>query len=161
MSDRRSHVAANGGVSEREGQIMAADGKVAALSSVKLFSECSKRELRTIAGLCTDAKVDEGFVLTTQGSLGVECFVVADGEAAVQIDGHTVAIVGAGDCVGELALLDGGRRTATVVSRTPMKLYVMTSPEFRALLETSTDISRKILVSLADRLRQAEAGRVQ
>jgi CRP-like cAMP-binding protein len=136
---------------------MASDGKVTALSSVGLFSECNKRELRTIAGLCTEAEVAEGFVLTTQGSLGADCFVVADGEAAVQIDGHTVATVAAGDCVGELALLDGGRRTATVVSTTPMKLYVMTSPEFRALLEASNDISRKILISMAHRLRQAEA----
>jgi CRP-like cAMP-binding protein len=135
---------------------MATDGKVQALSAVKLFSGCNKRELRTIAGLCTGTSVGEGFVLTTQGTLGVDCFVIAEGEAEVRIDGHTIAKVGPGDCVGELALLDGGRRTATVVATTPMRLYVMTSPEFRAFLDTSTDISRKIMISLAQRLRQAE-----
>jgi CRP-like cAMP-binding protein len=135
---------------------MATDGKIQALSSVRLFSGCNKRELRSIAGLCTQAGVGEGFVLTTQGSLGVDCFVIAEGEAVVQIDGRTVARVGPGDCVGELALLDGGRRTATVVARTPMTLYSMTPREFRAFLDTSTDVSRKIMVSLAQRLRQAE-----
>jgi CRP-like cAMP-binding protein len=142
---------------EWEGRIMTTDGKVQALSSVRLFSACTKRELRDIAGLCTPAFVAEGFVLTTQGSPGVDCFVIADGEAAVHIDGRPVATVGPGDCVGEMALLDGGPRTATVVARTPMRLYTMTPGEFRSFLETSTDVSRKILVSLACRLRQAEA----
>jgi CRP-like cAMP-binding protein len=75
----------------------------------------------------------------------------------VQIDGRTVATADPGDCVGGLALLDGGRRTATVVARTPMQLYTMTAAEFRALLEASPDVSRKIMISLAQRLRQAEA----
>jgi CRP-like cAMP-binding protein len=157
MSPGPSHHAAGDVVSAREGWTMASDPKLQALSSVKLFSQCSKRELRTIARLCIAANRGEGFVLTTQGSPGRECFVIVDGEADVQIDGRTVAAVGPGDCVGELALLDGGRRTATVVARTPMQLYTMTAAEFRALLETSPDVSHKIMVSLAQRLRRTEA----
>ena len=136
---------------------MAPDPKLQALSSVKLFSQCSRRELRTIADLCIGANKEEGSALTTQGSVGRDCFVIVEGEAAVQIDGRIVAAVGPGDCVGELALLDGGRRTATVVARTPMRLYTLRTAEFRALLETSPEVSRKIMISLAQRLRRTEA----
>jgi hypothetical protein len=146
-----------GVVRTREVWIMTRDGTLQALRSVKLFSQCSKRELRTIARLCVGATRGEGSVLTTEGSVGRECFVIVDGEAAVQIDGRIVAAVGPGDCVGELALLDSGRRTATVVARTPMRLYTLRTAEFRALLETSPEVSRKIMISLAQRLRRTEA----
>ena len=136
---------------------MADDAKVKALRSVGLFSGCSARELRSIARLCTEFRFDEGFVLTTQASPGQECFVIVEGTAKVVIDGDTVATVGPGDCVGEMALLDGGPRTATVVAETPVTVYVMSTTEFRSLLGTSPTIDRKIMASLARRLRDAEA----
>jgi CRP-like cAMP-binding protein len=138
---------------------MAADRKVEALRSVGLFADCSTRELEGIARICTSVQVDDGTVLTRQGDPGRECFVIADGSAAVEIDGEEVATVGPGDCVGEMSLLDGGRRTATVIARSPMTLYVLTAAEFRAVLDASLSIPRKILTSLARRLRHAEAGR--
>jgi CRP-like cAMP-binding protein len=138
---------------------MARNGKVAALGSVGLFSGCSDRELRTIAQLCTEFRFDEGFVLTTEGSPGQECFVIAEGTAEVVIDGHTVAKVGPGECVGEMSLLDGGPRTATVVTMTPMTAYVLSTTEFRSLLGTSPTIDRKIMAGLARRLRGAETDR--
>ena len=136
---------------------MAADARAEALGKVGLFSGCTKKELGSLAGLCTVLNVDEGFVLTTQGAPGWECFVIADGDATVDIDGRTVAKVGPGDCVGEMSLLDGGPRTATVTARTPMTLYALSAAEFHSLLETSSTIDRKIMTSLARRLREAES----
>ena len=138
---------------------MAVDGKVEALRTVGLFEGCTKRELQQIARLCTEFHFDEGFVLTTQGTPGQECFVIATGEAKVVIDGQQVAKVGAGDCVGEMSLLDGAPRSATVTALTPVTVYALSTAEFRTLLGTSPTIDRKIMVSLAHRLREVEAHR--
>jgi CRP/FNR family cyclic AMP-dependent transcriptional regulator len=135
---------------------MAADHKLDALETVGMFRGCTKKELRSIAGLCTPLSVEPGFVLTTQGGPGGECFVIGDGHATVVIDGRTVAEVGPGESVGEMSLLDGGRRSATVTAITPMSLYVVSANEFTALLQESPSIDRKIMTSLARRLRYAE-----
>ena len=136
---------------------MPADGKIAALRTVGLFSGCTERELSDIARLSTKVEVEAGTVLTSQGEPGAECFVIAEGEAEVVIDGKVVARSGAGDTVGEMSLLDGGHRTATVRAATPMTLYVLSSAEFRAMLATSPTISLKIMYALAARLRNLEA----
>jgi CRP/FNR family transcriptional regulator, cyclic AMP receptor protein len=135
------------------------DPKLEMLAGVGLFSACNKRELATIARLCTELPFEDGFVLTKQGAPGIECFVIASGEAKVLCGGQEVAKIGPGDCVGEMALLDGGRRAATVVATTPIKAWVMNIREFRSVLDTSPTVSRKIMVTLARRLRNAETDR--
>jgi CRP-like cAMP-binding protein len=137
---------------------MAADGKVEALHAVGLFAGCTKKELRSVARLCMRLDVDQGFVLTNQGAPGRECFVIAAGDGEVMIDGRAVAKVGSGDCVGEMSLLDGGPRTATVTAQTPMTFYALSSAEFQSLLDTNA-VARKIMTALARRLRDAEAER--
>jgi CRP-like cAMP-binding protein len=132
------------------------DNRVQALSEVSLFSGCNRRELQAVARLCTPLSVETGFVLTTEGTVGRECFVIADGGAAVKIAGQPVGTVGPGDCVGEMALLDGGTRTATVTAETPLTLYVLSIPEFNSLLEVDPTIVRKLAASLARRLRAIE-----
>jgi CRP-like cAMP-binding protein len=100
--------------------------------------------------------VQEAFVLTTEATVGRECFVIADGHAAVKVGARLVGMVGPGDCVGEMALLDGGTRSATVTAETPMTLYVLSIREFNSLLEVDPTIVRKITASLALRLRAVE-----
>ena len=133
------------------------DDKIKALSSVRLFSGCSKKELQSEARLCTPLSVEEGFVLTKEDTPGRECFVIADGEARVTIGDRKVGEVGPGECGGEMALLDGGRRTATVTAESSMNTYVLSVSEFRSLLEVSPTILRHIATSLAQRLRALEA----
>ncbi len=134
---------------------MGVNDKIEALRTVRLFASCTKQELRFAASLCDEVKVDEGFVLTTQGGLGRECFVIADGYATVTIDGRVVAEVGPGECVGEVALLDGGHRTATVTAATPMTVYALSPIGFRSLVDTNP-VAHTIMKSLARRLRAAE-----
>ena len=136
-----------------------ADDKIRALSGVGLFDSCNKRELREVAHLCSPLSADEGFVLTVEGGPGRECFIIADGKAEVTIGGDPVGVVGAGECVGEMALLDRGPRTATVTTQTPMHLYVLSTSEFQALLTVSPIIGRKVAATLARRLRALEADR--
>jgi CRP-like cAMP-binding protein len=133
------------------------EDKIRALSAVKLFSTCTKRELQQVAQLCTPLSVDEGFVLTLEGGIGNQCFVIASGEAAVRIGGRRVGVVGAGECVGEMALLDSGPRTATVTAEKPMDLFVLSTREFQDMLGVNADISRRIAISLAQRLRAYES----
>jgi CRP/FNR family cyclic AMP-dependent transcriptional regulator len=135
------------------------DPMIEALAGVDLFSACNKRELSAVARSCTGLEVKEGFVLTEQGVPGQQCFVIASGEADVLIGGQQVATVGPGDCVGEMALLDKGPRTATVVAATPMRLWVMNRREFNSVLDASATITRKLLVTLTCRLRNAQADR--
>ena len=132
------------------------DGLVDDLATVELFSTCTRRELEKIAALCTPLSVSAGFVLTTQGGPGLECFVIVDGTAAVTVDGHPVATVGAGECVGEMALVDGGRRSATVTATTPMQVYVLTGSEFRTMIDTNPEVHRKVTAHLVERLRAAQ-----
>jgi CRP-like cAMP-binding protein len=133
---------------------MARDDKVEALRSVRLFERCSERDLRAVARLCTRIDVEEGFVLTAQGGPGDECFVIASGEAEVRVDGRVVAKAGPGECVGEQAVLDRGRRTATVTARTPMTIYAVTGEEFRSLLDAN-GVASRMLTALAGRLHSA------
>jgi CRP-like cAMP-binding protein len=123
------------------------------LGEVKLFSACTKKELSAVARQCTEVDLKEGFVLTKEGAFGHECFVIGSGEAEVLIGGRAISKVGPGDCVGEIALLDRGPRTATVVTTTPMTAWVMSHREFASVLEASPSITHKIMVTLARRLR--------
>lgn len=127
------------------------DHMVQDLADLTLFASCRRSELSAIARLCTPVTVGEGFVLTAQGGPGMECFVIGQGTAEVSVDGRTIATVGPGDCVGEMALLDGGRRRATVTARTPMTVYVLTRAELRALIDGHADVGRTIVATMDER----------
>ena len=91
-----------------------------------------------------------------EGELGREAFVLLSGGAEVRRDGEVVAELGPGDWVGELALLDGGPRTATVTTTAPSDLLVLTRGAFNGVLDEVPTIAHKLLVTLARRLRAAE-----
>ena len=88
------------------------------LASVPLFSLCSKKELQAVAKATDEMELPAGRVLCEQGSTGREAFIILDGTAEVTRNDQQVAIAGPGTCVGELALLDHGPRTATVTAQT-------------------------------------------
>lgn len=121
--------------------------------AIPLFSECSGQELRQIAGLGTQLPITEGKALTTQGKPGSEFFVLLQGRARCEIDGSVVAEFGPGDFFGEMALLENGPRTATVVAESALEVLVLEGREFRSLLEASPSITRKVLAALAARER--------
>jgi CRP-like cAMP-binding protein len=103
------------------------------LREAPVFAECSLDELRRVAGLVTEITVPEGRVLTRQGIVGHQCFVVLEGQAVVEQGGMIVGTAVPGSVVGELALLDGTRRTATVTAATDMEVLVMSQTEFASL----------------------------
>jgi CRP-like cAMP-binding protein len=127
------------------------------LKAVPLFSGCSQSELRSIAQLGTPISIDKGEVLTAQGSVGREFFLVLSGIAVCRVGKRQVAEFTIGGYFGELALLHGGIRTADVVAETDMELLVLDAREFKAMLATTPAISVKMLARLAERLADADA----
>jgi CRP/FNR family transcriptional regulator, cyclic AMP receptor protein len=125
------------------------------LGTVPIFEGCSKKDLQTIARQVREISHDAGYVIATEGDPGAGLFVIADGEADVTIGGKMVNHLKAGDFFGEMALLDGGPRTATVTSTTPITLYALTEWVFRGLLAEHPSIAMRTLETMAARLRGA------
>jgi CRP-like cAMP-binding protein len=135
------------------------EAKVELLSNVPLFSACSRRDLRRIAALVDEIEVPEGKVLMRQGEPGWECFVIAAGQGKATVPGSGSASLGPGDVVGEMSLLDGRPRSATVTARSDMHLLVLTSRNFSALIDEVPLVARRIMAALAERVREVEARR--
>lgn len=123
------------------------------LSDVPLFAGCSKKQLATIARCGSEMEVPDGKELTRQDESSREAFVIIDGRAIVRRNGRKVAELGPGDTIGELGLLDRGRRSATVVADGPLRILVIGSREFSALLNEVPAIAQKLLVNLAGTVR--------
>jgi CRP/FNR family transcriptional regulator, cyclic AMP receptor protein len=125
------------------------------LTQVPLFSDCSNRDLQTIARVVKDIDHHAGTVIAREGEPGVGLFVIVDGEAEVTIGGKKKATLGPGEFFGEIALLDGGPRTATVTAITDVKLLGLTEWVFRGLMQEHPSIAIKTLQQMAGRLRSA------
>jgi CRP/FNR family transcriptional regulator, cyclic AMP receptor protein len=135
---------------------MARDSYLDLLSQVRLFSSMSRRDLQRIARASDQIDVEAGRVLVEQGKSGRECFVIIEGTATVRRNGRKVATFGPGDHFGELALLDGGPRTATVTADTPLKLLVIGQREFSGVLDEVPGLAQKVMLSLAQTIRSLD-----
>ncbi len=127
------------------------------LTEVPLFSKCTKRERATIARHAQTAELPAGVDLIREGEPGDALFVILEGEAAIQHEGAELNRVGPGSYFGELALLDGAPRSATVVAATDVKVAVLGIRMFRTLLREVPDLAEQLLVGLAGALRSANA----
>lgn len=127
------------------------------LARVPLFAGLSRPELQRIAALTTERRAAPGDVLTREGDRGTELFVIVTGEAEVRRRNRRLGSMSAGEVFGELALLDRGPRSATVVARSAMRLLVLSELDFTALLDEIPALPHKLLALLAGRLRAAEA----
>jgi CRP-like cAMP-binding protein len=125
------------------------------LADVTLFSKCSKGELKTVARHAETVRLEPGVELTRQGADGDAFYVILDGTAEVQVDGEVVNELGAGDWFGELALLDGEPRTATVTSIHDLEVAVLGVRMFRTLLREFPDLAAQLLAGMAGALREA------
>lgn len=128
---------------------------VSRLAKVPLFSDCSQRDLQTIARVVRDIPHRANTVIAREGEPGVGLFIILDGTAEVSIGGRKKATLGPGDFFGEIALLDGGPRTATVTAKTDVNLLGLTEWVFRGLMAEHPAIALKTLQQMAGRLRSA------
>jgi CRP/FNR family transcriptional regulator, cyclic AMP receptor protein len=135
---------------------MASKSKSDQLRGVPLFSACTHKELAQIARACDEKVVDADVVLIEEGTTGKDFYLIITGEASVSRGGRHVASVGAGGYFGELALLDGAPRNATVRAKTPMTLVRLGQREFSAVLDSWPGVAHKLLKHMAGRLRLAD-----
>ena len=132
-----------------------------ALPNIELFSELSKKELKSIASLMTPVRVKAGRVLTEEGQPGREFMIIIEGTATVKRSGKVLARLGPGDFFGELAVIAGVPRTATVTADSDMLIETLNRREFSSLLDESPRIAKKVLVGAVRRLHEIEVGLVR
>jgi CRP/FNR family transcriptional regulator, cyclic AMP receptor protein len=123
----------------------------AELAAVPLFASLSPTELDELAEWFEPKTAGEGVKLCGEGAAGYAFFVLADGNAVVSSNGTELATLGPGDFFGEVAILDGGRRTATVTTTTPSRLLVLFGTEFRQLQHAHPAIAAQLEAAMAGR----------
>ena len=123
------------------------------LKRVPLFAGLERKELEQIAGSMRERTFSAGQTVTEQGAGGAGFFIVESGAAQVSVDGQQRGQIGPGDYFGEIALLTGSDRTATITATSDLHCYGMTPWDFRPLVEGNPEIAWKLLQSMAEKLR--------
>jgi CRP-like cAMP-binding protein len=130
---------------------------VEVLREVPLFSGLSEKELKRVADNMTERTFSDGQEVTSQDARGNWFFVIEEGTASVNRDGETVRNLGPGDYFGEIALIDRGARSATIVANGSLRCQGLSAIAFRPLVQTHPEIAWPLLEALVERLRDAEA----
>ncbi len=130
------------------------------LARVPLFEDLDESELQSLAHSMWERTFLAGEVVTTEGEPADGFFVVESGEADVTVQGQRRATLVAGDCYGEIALLTGSDRTATITATSDLHCYGLSPADFRVIVEGNPSIAWKVMQSMAARLGELgiEAG---
>jgi len=126
------------------------------LAQVPLFSGIKPKELKKLGKRMTERTFSEGDEIMTEGKSGLGFFVIEDGNATVSVGGKIVRTLGPGEHFGEVALIDSGPRSATVVASTDLRCRGMSVWEFKPFVEEHPEVAWALLETLVSRLRQAE-----
>jgi CRP/FNR family transcriptional regulator, cyclic AMP receptor protein len=126
------------------------------LRRVPLFSRVKPKELKRLDRRMTERVFTEGDTITTQGESGIGFFVIEHGNATVSIGGKIIRTLGPGEHFGEVALIDSGPRSATVVATTDLRCRAMSAWEFKPFVEEHPEVAWALLETLVGRLREAE-----
>ena len=137
--------------------IAAMSAPVEALRNVPLFSTLEEEDLDQLARQLHERRFPEGAEVTSEGSTGAGFFVIAAGNAEVFVGGEHRATLGPGDHFGEVALIDDGIRSASIVAATDLLCYGLTPWEFRPFVEEHPKVAWALLQALARRSREAQA----
>jgi CRP-like cAMP-binding protein len=130
---------------------------IEALRNVPLFSGLEERDLEELAQQLHERRFPEGAEVTTEGSTGAGFFVIVEGNADVSVGGEHRSTLGPGDHFGEIALIDNGVRSASVVAATDLLCYGMMPWEFRQFVEEYPQVAWALLETLARRSRAEQA----
>ena len=131
-------------------------GTIDRIRSVPLFGDFGEKELQRVAAIAKEVEFPAGKIIAKQGESGVGFHMITEGEATVSVHGVNHGTLGPGSYFGEISLIDGGRRSATVNAATDLKTVSLTSWDFAALLDQFPELSRSLLIQLCRRLREVE-----
>ena len=126
--------------------------RIEVLRQVPFFEGLSTKVLARIDQHLDDVNVPEGRVLTAQGEAAYEAFIIADGVAEIVVDGKLVRDTEIGELIGEIGLLKNTMRKATVVAKTPMRLFVLEGREMKALLHEDKKVAERVQENLTRHL---------
>jgi CRP-like cAMP-binding protein len=133
------------------------DDKLELLERVPLFAGVARGELEEIARISDEIDVPAGTALTHEGRHEGYFFVIVSGTVQIDRGGRTINTIGPGDFLGEIALLDGGPRTARATTETACRLLSLTPERFHDLLDTSPSVRTSILEAVGQRMRAIDA----
>jgi CRP-like cAMP-binding protein len=122
------------------------------IAAIPLFTELSASDLEELSSWFQKQSASKGVRLCGEGAAGYSFFIITEGSAAVTADGTTLRDLGPGDFFGEIALLDGGRRSATVTTTAPSTLLVMFGTDFRRLQQAHPDVASRLEEAMRQRL---------
>ncbi len=149
------------GARPRSGGDPLGSGWVDVLRGIPLFAPLSKRHVKRIANLGRPRRFAAGSPIVRKGQRGETFYVILDGEATLNLPGGRSVALGAGDFFGELALLDGGPRTATILAKTPVLAMAIGRRPFLKLVKSDPELALGLLKVMAERLREADQARLQ
>lgn len=131
--------------------------KAEVLSRLSLFEACSRHELGLVASISVQSRRPAGTVLTREGQDGGLLFVILEGEAEVRRDGRKLRTLGKGDVIGELSLIDGQARSASVVAITEVEVLEIADDDFMKLVRDSPKFVKNLLRALSIKVREMDA----
>ena len=126
------------------------------LAQVELFEGLSKSELKKVYGLSKELTFAEGDTVIAAAGKGGRFYLIVEGEAAITVPNRPETVIGVGSYFGEMSLIDGEPRSATVKARTPLRTLTLASFNFRPLILEHPTIAQKLLVTLSKRVRALE-----
>jgi CRP-like cAMP-binding protein len=135
---------------------VARDEKLDLLQRIPLFSGFDRRRMERLGMLADEVDVPAGKVLMRQGESGSDMMVVVRGSVAVERDGNRLNTLGPGDFFGEIALVDGGPRTATVTAAEASTLLVISHRDFHSMMDEFPEVAAQVMNALANRVRHLE-----
>ena len=135
---------------------MTAPDVLTRLATVEIFRTFSEKDLSRVAEMAKEIDFGPGVAITQEGEPGGRFFVLLEGDADVNVDGKTVKTLGAGDSFGEISLIDGRPRTATVVARTSVRTMSLASWNFLPLLLEYPSMAEAVLLAVCERLRELD-----
>jgi CRP-like cAMP-binding protein len=127
------------------------------LSTIPIFAGLTKKELASIQRMMSKTPIAAGREFIKQGTVGREAFIILSGDASVWKDGKLIAAVGPGAVIGEMALLSGTPRNASVKAESDLTVEVLDSREFSDFLDANAAVTRKVLKATIIRLMHAES----
>jgi CRP/FNR family transcriptional regulator, cyclic AMP receptor protein len=128
-------------------------GVIEVLEGVPLFSSLTKRQLRAVAAECSEVHFEPGDVLVKELDWGQHMVAITAGKASVVRAGKKIAKVGEGEVIGEMSLIDGEPRSASVVADTAVDGLMVYGTAFRKLLSEHPTMATKLLLAQTARLR--------
>jgi|SRR5579875_1823248 len=136
---------------------MAADPTVVdALANTELFGSLGKKQLNRVAESARVVDHDGGKEIASEGREGIGFHLILDGHASVRVHGQDRPQLGPGDYFGEISLIDGKPRSATVIADGSLTTVSIPAWQFQPLLDDDPELSRQLLVGLCARIRRAE-----